>query len=81
VGEKSFSPRHCGRALNLLLLVAVLFPLTTCDVFKAGLGPKIDVAAPNVSVKSLVNGALSGVSLISRVLPLTTLACSPLGSR
>jgi hypothetical protein len=38
-------------------VVAILFSLTTCDAFKAGLGPKIDIAAPTVDVSSIANGA------------------------
>jgi hypothetical protein len=38
-------------------VVAILLPLTTCDAFKAGLGPKIDITGPTVSVGSIANGA------------------------
>jgi hypothetical protein len=31
--------------------------MTTCDLFKAGLGPQIDIAAPTVDVSSIANGA------------------------
>jgi hypothetical protein len=48
--------RRNALARNLLVAASVLF-LTTCDAFKAGLGPKIDISAPTVDVSSISNGS------------------------
>jgi hypothetical protein len=58
MGMKSMSTiriRVNSFARFLTLSIAIL-ALTTCDLFKSGLGSKIDVSAPTVDVSSLKNG-------------------------
>ena len=53
-------------AARAVFFAALTLALTTCDVFKAGLGPKIDITGPTVNVKSIANGAyLKGTVAIS----------------
>ncbi len=58
-----------GRTLVLAsCLLASALSLTTCDLFKAGLGPKIDISPPTVDVSSLSNGSyLRGTVAVSGV--------------
>jgi hypothetical protein len=41
---------------RFVLIAVALGALTTCDLFKTGLGSKIDVTAPTIDVTSLKNG-------------------------
>ncbi len=51
---------------RIVIVVSIALGLTTCDAFKAGLGPKIDISAPTVDVSSIANGAyLRGTVSIS----------------
>jgi hypothetical protein len=51
---------------RIAFAVVSLLALTTCDAFKAGLGPKIDITGPTVDVKSIANGAyLHGTVVIT----------------
>ncbi len=43
--------------LAISALAAASLVLTTCDVFKSGLGPKVDVTPPEVTITSPVPGA------------------------
>jgi hypothetical protein len=53
---------------RIAVIGTCVLALTTCDAFKAGLGPKIDISAPSVDVKSIANGAyLRGVVTLSGV--------------
>jgi hypothetical protein len=45
------------KILESAVFLTASFALTTCNVFEAGLGPKIDIAAPSVDVKSVSNGS------------------------
>ncbi len=58
MGEKTMSTLRT-RTLSIariLIAISTLAALTTCDLFKAGLGSKIDVSAPSVDVSTLQNG-------------------------
>jgi len=58
MGSKSMSTLRTPVApiARFLLLTVSIITLTTCDLFKAGLGSKIDVSTPTVDVSSLKNG-------------------------
>ena len=58
MGNKTRVASYSGRALARAAVTSlIILTLTTCDAFKAGLGPKIDITGPTVNIKSISNGA------------------------
>lgn len=45
------------KTITIGILLPILLSLSTCDLFKVGLGEKVDISAPEISITSPANGA------------------------
>ena len=54
------------KTVTVGILLPILFSLSTCDLFKVGLGEKVDISAPEISITSPANGAyISGKKTVT----------------